>query len=451
MKCLIIASGEGKRLRTRGDSKPLTPLLGTPLIDRVILTAKKAGITDFYIVIGYKAKEVQKHLEKLSRKRDIKITCILNNEWNKENGISVLKAKNALKENFLLLMSDHIFNEGILKKLLRKKIDSNQIILAVDYNIKNTLVDTKDATKVLIKNNKVIDIGKNIDKYNAFDTGIFLCTPIIFRAIEEGIQRGDTSLTGGIKVLAEKRKAKVFDIKSDYWIDVDNEDMFKKAEKHLLSTLKKPSDGVISRYINRPMSARITKQLVKTNITPNIISFLSFILCCIAASMFLLKGYIYLALGGILAQLASIIDGSDGEVARLKFQETDFGAWFDAVLDRYGDAFLLISLTYHTMYYLDGKDIPLLFGFLAIIGTFMNSYTADKYDGFMRKKIPLEREYIRLGRDTRIFIIFLLAIINQPIIAIVLIAVSMNIENVRRIIILYRREKEEHTTGGNCG
>ncbi len=53
MQCLIIAAGQGRRLRHQGDSKPLVPLLGVPLIERVIRAAREAGADDFYVVIGY--------------------------------------------------------------------------------------------------------------------------------------------------------------------------------------------------------------------------------------------------------------------------------------------------------------------------------------------------------------------------------------------------------------
>jgi len=59
MKCLIIAAGRGSRLSSRGDSKPLVPLLGLSLIERVILTAKNASLTDFYVVTGYNGEEVR--------------------------------------------------------------------------------------------------------------------------------------------------------------------------------------------------------------------------------------------------------------------------------------------------------------------------------------------------------------------------------------------------------
>ncbi len=388
-------------------------------------------------------------LDSFSRKRDIKITHIINDDWENENGISVLKAKDTLKENFILLMCDHIFDEKIILKLKNERIKDNEVILAVDYNIKtNNLADASDATKVLVKDNRILDIGKSIKKYNAYDTGIFLCSPAIFSAIEESSGNGDTSLSGGIRVLAKKGRAKALDIKDDFWIDVDDKKAFKKAEGKILSTLEKPSDGPISRHLNRPISIRLSKYLVKTNITPNLISLISFILCCIGASLFFLGGYANLVIGGLLTQLSSIIDGCDGEIARLKFQETEFGAWLDAVLDRYADASLLFGLTYY-VYSLSGNILYLFIGFIAIIGAFMNSYTADKYDTLMKKKIGSNGHYFRIGRDVRIFIIFIFTIltipllfsgkiINLPFLAILSIAILANAENIRRIVVLYK-------------
>jgi len=435
MKCLIIAAGQGSRLSMRGDSKPLTPLLGLSLIERVILTAEKSGITDFYVVTGYNGEKVSTFLNKFSQSRNISITYIVNERWGEGNGLSVLKAKDIIKENFILLMCDHIFDESILSELKDEKIEDDGVILAVDYNLRSKEVDVQDATKVLVKNGRILNIGKNIEEYNAYDTGIFLCSPAIFEAIEKSLYKNDSLLSGGIKILAEKKKVKAFDIKGRFWIDVDDEKALKKAEKKLLASLKKVSDGPISIYLNRPLSNRITRYLVKTNIKPNHISLFSFMLSALGALFFFFGGYINLLIGGFLAQISSIVDGCDGEVARLKFQTTEFGGWFDAVLDRYADAFLLFGLTYF-VYFMDKGFLSLFIGFLAIIGAFVNSYTADKYDGLMKKKLKPGKHYLRMGRDIRMFIIFILAILNLPFLAILLIAFLMNVENIRRVLVL---------------
>jgi len=236
MKCLIIAAGRGSRLSSRGDSKPLIPLMGLSLIERVILTAKKSGLTSFYVVTGYNGEKVRQYLNRFSQSRNINITHITNEEWENGNGISVFKAKKLLNENFILLMGDHIFDESILVRLKNQIIADDEVMLAVDYTIKtNKLVDVDDVTRVLVEEGRILDIGKNIKKYNAYDTGIFLCSPAIFSAIEESLDNDDSSLSGGIRVLAGRGKAKTFDIEDDYWIDVDDEKTYKLAENKLLA------------------------------------------------------------------------------------------------------------------------------------------------------------------------------------------------------------------------
>lgn len=399
---------------------------------------------EFYVVTGYHGKILQEHLEAFSRKRNVKITCLYNDEWEKENGISVLKAKDILHEKFILLMSDHIFSGDIIKKLRNQRINNDEVILAIDQNtIDNRFVDEEDATKVFVKASKIVATGKNLKPYNAYDTGIFLCTPVIFKAILQSSNKGDTSLSGAINELAGKGKVRAMDVNGNYWIDIDNETELKQAEKYLIDVfVHKKSDGIISSYINRPLSMRITKFLLRTNIRPNTISVACFLLSIIGAFFLSQKGYYNLLMGAILAQLSSVIDGCDGEIARIKFLETNFGGWFDAVLDRYADAFLLFGLTYHVYQYQTmGNSVILLVGFLAIIGSLINSYTADKYDILMANK---GNQHFRLGRDLRIFIIFLGGLLSQPTLALVAIALIMNMENIRRVAILAKNGIDKH-------
>jgi len=416
MKCLVIAAGRGTRLISGGGSKPLISLLGLTLIERVIYAAEKSGITDFYIVTGYNGDKIRAYINNLKKDSKVNVTYLTNDELEKGNGISVLKAKNVITGNFILLMADHVFDETTLLKLRKETIENNEALLAVDYNTEeNKFVDADEATKVNVDDDGfILNIGKNIEKYNAYDTGIFLCSPSIFNAIEESIAvNGDSSLSGAIRVLAEKKKAKTFDVRGKFWIDIDDVHALKKAEKILMGTLRKSSDGPVSRYLNRPLSTRISKHLLKTPLTPNMISFASFIVSIIGALLFFQGGWLSLAMGGALVQLSSILDGCDGEIARLKFKRTEFGGWFDSVLDRYADSIVLFGLTYYV--YLTSGSLGLFIGFIAVIGSFINSYTASKYE----------------------FIIFIGAIANQPFFALLLIAALMNLENIRRIRTLY--------------
>ena len=432
MKALILAAGWGRRQKENGDSKPLIPLLGLSFIERVILTAKKSGITDFQIVMGYKGKRIQKYLGN-GKKLGVNIDYIYNDEWKKGNGISVLKAKDFIREPFILLMADHLFDYKILCELQKQTIEDDGCILCVDKNHRKYL-DVNDATKVFIENGQIKDIDKQLNDYNGIDTGIFLCTPAIFAALEESISSGNESLSAGIKVLANRQKMKAFDISDKYWLDVDDDNALKNAKSLLFERLKKNTDGPVSRILNRPISIKISELLLKTKITPNQISLISFIIGLFGALFFYFGDYVFLVFGGILVQMSSIIDGCDGEVARLKLVESKYGGWFDAVLDRYADAIIIFGMI-HGHWILHNDIIIWTIGFMALMGSFINSYTADKYDAIFRKEIN-KINGIRMGRDIRLFIIFIGALSNQILITLAIIAIISNFVSIRRLVVL---------------
>lgn len=444
-KCLVIAAGRGSRLASGGLPKPLFPLLGLPLIERTIVTAKRAGLEEFTVVTGYEGDRITQFLDRLALRRGITISHVVNEKWDGGNGLSVLAAREAVgQEPFLLLMSDHVVDASLLSGLLDESIEAGGVCLAVDRNLRNPLVDLEDVTKVRASDGRLEAIGKDLERYDAFDTGCFLCSPALFSALDQAREReGDESLSAGVALLAEQGKVRVHDIGDAFWIDVDDASAAERAELALIAALPKLGDGPVSRHLNRPLSIRITRHLIDRSITPNQISFFSFVLCLLAAGLFAVGGALWLAVGGLLAQTASVVDGCDGEVARLRLEESEFGGWFDAVLDRYADAFLLFGLTWHVFFAAAGSPLALFTGFMAITGSFLLSYTADKYDGLMETRFQQgETRSIRIGRDLRILVIALGAVLNLPFLALSLIAVVMNAETVRRIVTASRSRAE---------
>ncbi len=235
MKCLIIAAGQGSRLRSIAEAKPLIPLRNTPLIERVIDSCLEAGVDGFYVVVGYKGSSVRAHLEKVSLAKNVPIAIIENEEWERANGISVLKAKSHINEPFLLMMGDHIFDPEIARLLIRQSSENEGIMLAVDEDLKNPFVDMDDVTRVVTQENLIQKIGKGIEPYNCFDTGVFLCDPTLFSAIEKSAEEGDDSLSGGVRNLAKQGKAKTVPIDGLFWCDIDDPNNFKQAEEYLSS------------------------------------------------------------------------------------------------------------------------------------------------------------------------------------------------------------------------
>lgn len=235
MKALIIAAGQGKRLAGLFPSKPLLPLGQRPLIDWVLNGVRKAGIREVVVVTGYNRTGLEEHLKAKYSSGEIKLTLVYNEEWQKENGLSVYKARPLLEEAFFLLMSDHIFDPSILDLLRQSELEKNELVLAVDSRIQNhPYVDLDDVTRVRVEEGKIKDIGKSLVDYNAFDTGLFLCRPALFEALEESQSRvGDFSLSGGVRLLASRGRAGAVEIGDRFWIDIDDRKAVERAENYL--------------------------------------------------------------------------------------------------------------------------------------------------------------------------------------------------------------------------
>jgi 1L-myo-inositol 1-phosphate cytidylyltransferase len=233
MNCLIVAAGMGGRLREKGPSKPLIPINGVRLLERVISRARSAGVERFFVVSGYRGDDVRAALDEFSAAEGIPIVHIVNEEWQRANGVSVLKAKPFLSGPFLLSMCDHLVDPEILRGLMASTLEPDTVTLAVDFNIAGSINDLDDVTRVKCSDGRIEHIGKVIRDFNAIDTGIFLCTPLIFEALEASQAAGDDSISGAMNVLARWGKARVFDIQDRLWLDVDDPPSFDKAENLL--------------------------------------------------------------------------------------------------------------------------------------------------------------------------------------------------------------------------
>jgi phosphatidylglycerophosphate synthase len=116
------------------------------------------------------------------------------------------------------------------------------------------------------------------------------------------------------------------------------------AEHKLDRWLVKPTDGIFAQA-NRRVSIPISRQLIKFPITPNMVSLFTLGVSFAAGWYYGLGGYWNVLIGALLSLSASILDGSDGEVARLKLLESDFGCWLETVCDYLYYLFIFAGMT----------------------------------------------------------------------------------------------------------
>ncbi|HEX8641895.1 MAG TPA: NTP transferase domain-containing protein [Allosphingosinicella sp.] len=233
MNCLILAAGYGSRLRAVSESKPLTPVGGIPLIEHVIAAAREAGAARFIIATGHEADAVEAFLAALRTRLGLDLGWVRTPDWNRPNGLSVAAGAAAIDGDYLLLMSDHLFDPAIARRLMARGTGGKAVTLAVDRRLTGPLLDVDDATKVEIaEDGAIVRIGKRLERYNAIDTGLFLATPALAEAIRGDVDAGGGgSLSEGVQRLADQGRAATMDIGDSVWLDVDDPASLALAEQ----------------------------------------------------------------------------------------------------------------------------------------------------------------------------------------------------------------------------
>jgi len=199
-------------------------------------------------------------------------------------------------------------------------------------------------------------------------------------------------------------------------------------------------DGYISKYINRKASEPMARLLAKTRLTPNQTTWGAFGIALLSFVSFIFGQNI---IGGLLAQLSSIVDGVDGSLARLKGMSSAFGSFLDSVLDRYADILILLGLTLWSLSHETYPGIWLV-AFLAIAGTICVSYTRARIDPEHRHMFANGLKSLA-SRDIRLFLIMLGGLTGQAYFCLIALAVLTNLVVFYRLIYIYRYLGQETT------
>lgn len=120
----------------------------------------------------------------------------------------------------------------------------------------------------------------------------------------------------------------------DALLDVSTRSARRRAARAILRRTAKPTDGWVSRHWNRPISRVVSLLLLSLGLRASHASAITLIAGLGAALAAAQPGYVPLVATGLLFQLASVLDGVDGEMARATLTESEAGARLDAIVDR---------------------------------------------------------------------------------------------------------------------
>ncbi len=235
---VVLAAGFGSRLAgvvDETDLKPLTPVAGRPLIVRTLEGLERAGCDRVVVVLGYQPDAMRDGIE-AAYDGPLDLVFVVNERYELSNGVSVLAAREHLAPDggaagpFVLTMADHVIGDEVMDLARVHTPDPDGATLLVDAKLA-TIFDMDDATKARVESGRIVAIGKELDAFDAVDTGVFVCTDALLDALAAvEAETGDASLSDGVRQLAQAGRMRALDIGDGWWQDVDTPEMLAQAE-----------------------------------------------------------------------------------------------------------------------------------------------------------------------------------------------------------------------------
>jgi glucose-1-phosphate thymidylyltransferase len=248
MQAVILAAGEGKRVRPLTGSRPkaMIPVANRPIIEYVIEALLKNGIREIIVVVGYRKEQVTRFLNQL----DAPIEVVVQNK-QLGTGHALLSAKSRIRDNFLLLPGDNYIDPSSIARI---KDLPNAMLIKEHPNPSNFGV-------VMISEGRVTRIVEKPEYAPSFmvSTGIYSLTREIFPHIREN------DLTYAISSMIESG-VNIQGIPADDWQDAIFAWDLLKMNRRLLCNLPSTRNGTASRQTIIQGAVRIGKG---TTIGPN--------------------------------------------------------------------------------------------------------------------------------------------------------------------------------------
>ena len=211
MKAVILAAGEGKRLRPFTETMPkvMLPVANKPVLEYVFDAVKNSGIDEIIVVVGYKKEVIMEYFKDYE---DAKINYVVQ---DKQLGTAhaLLQAKKHINDSFIVLSGDNIIDKNSISNLIKEKSEYSILIKEHPNPSKYGVVFLeKNILKKIIEKPKE-EVGKFIS------TGIYKLPSSIFNDIKKLTSQGSYALTSVIQSIVKEDK-KINTVTADSWMDI---------------------------------------------------------------------------------------------------------------------------------------------------------------------------------------------------------------------------------------
>ena len=367
-----------------GDVGPLTSVVGIGLFQRTVLTLQRAGIRQLIVLSGSEEEQLKQALGKGPRVT-IPVRWMPIREFPLDDP-RTWEALAAEVHGFALLASvSSVFSRGLIERLRRDVQDGQAIVVSqAPQGRVDQLMARGVRSKVPSARQAIFAPPRFDDPALRVAELVVVPASLMSTANQTASEKGSPPIRRWLERAAADGRVRIVSTeeKGGTWYQpVRTLSDVQAAEKKLFSSLKGEFEGFVDRYFNRKVSRWFTRLFLAMGLSPNSITVLAGLIGLVAAAGFGVGTYSAGIVAALLFQLAAVIDCCDGEVARLTFTESPFGAWLDIVLDNivHMAIFAGIAVGLYTTHIGQADDwVPLALGVAAVFGNGLSFLLVEK-------------------------------------------------------------------------
>ncbi|MCG3776839.1 MAG: Bifunctional IPC transferase and DIPP synthase [Nitrospira sp.] len=353
---------------------PLTSVVGIGLFQRTVLTLQRAGIRQLMVLVGPEEEQLKQALGKGPR-LTIPVRWMPIREFPLDDPRTWESLAAEVRGFCLLSGVQGVFASALIESLRHEVQEGQAIIVARAASVRDRQ-PRRQSLRVKVQAGRLRSITSRQDDAALVAADLVVLPANLMSAAggQGDVETGTMPIRRWLERAAVDGHVRVLSMetnRSHWYQDVRDAADVRAAEVKLFNSLKGEFEGFVDRFFNRKISRWFTRIFLAVGLSPNVITILAALIGLAAAAGFGVGTYSAGIVAALLFQLAAVIDCCDGEVARLTFTESPFGAWLDIAMDNVVHMAIFAGIavgSYLSMAGDDGAWVPLALGSAAVLG-----------------------------------------------------------------------------------
>ena len=320
-----------------------TRVAGLFMLKRTLAMLQWSGVQEALVVVGpWDRGAAARSLEGDRDLRRMRIRFVVDEKAAERGGLAVAPAARQVRGRVVVLRADTVFERDIIRQLSERALDAGSVVAVTDRGRRTRMV---------------------------------LCERGSVAAMN-----GHT-LDAALDAFEDQGRLRRMDVGGRFWVRIDSDEAVREAEDLLWNSCRKPHDGIVAKTLNRNVSLFVSRRIAHLPVTPNHVSLVNFALGILTALAIAKGGYGWFLLGAVIFKTNSILDGVDGELARVRYQMSVTGEWMDTLSDDLSNLLFYVSLAVGA-YTMTGNPLWVTLGFVSVIPSLLA--TAYQYTLLIR-------------------------------------------------------------------